>query len=38
MGSIFFGGDILDIAIYNRNLSGAELTTMSDYYAERYGL
>jgi hypothetical protein len=37
-GQYFYGGDILDIAIYNRNLSAGELTTMSDYYSERYGL
>lgn len=34
----FFGGEILDVAIYNRNLSAGELTTMSTYFLERYGV
>jgi hypothetical protein len=34
----FFGGELLDVAIYNRNLSAGELTTMSTYFSERYGV
>jgi hypothetical protein len=34
----FFGGEILDVAIYNRNLSAGELTTMGTYLSERYGV
>lgn len=34
----FLGGEVLDIAIYNRNLSAGELATMSTYFSERYGI
>lgn len=34
----FFGGEILDVAIYNRNLAAGELTTMATYFSERYGV
>jgi hypothetical protein len=34
----FFGGEILDVCIYNRNLSAGELTTMATYFSERYGI
>lgn len=34
----FFGGEILDVAIYDRNLSAGELVTMSAYFSERYGI
>lgn len=34
----FFGGEVLDIALYNRNLSAGELTTMTTYLNERYGV
>lgn len=34
----FYGGELLDFAIYNRNLSAGELTTMSTYFSERYGV
>jgi len=34
----FYGGEILDVAIYNRNLSTVELNTMSAYFNERYGI
>lgn len=37
-GAHYFGGDFLDVAIYNRNLSAGELTTMATYFSERYGL
>lgn len=36
-GAHFFGGDLLDLAIYTRNLSAGELATMATYYSERYG-
>lgn len=35
-GGNFFGGDIFDVAIFNRNLSTSELVTMKNYFAERY--
>lgn len=34
----FFGGDILDVAIYTRNLTTSELVTMATYFSERYGI
>lgn len=34
----FFGGEILDLALYSRNLSAGELATMSAYFSERYGI
>lgn len=34
----FFGGEVLDVAIYDRNLNAGELTTMSTYFSERYGI
>lgn len=34
----FLGAEFLDIAIYNRNLSAGELTTMGTYLSERYGV
>lgn len=34
----FFGGEIFDVAIYNRNLDAGELATMSAYFSERYGV
>ncbi len=34
----FFGGEIMDVLIYNRNLSAGELTTMATYFMERYGI
>lgn len=37
-GAHFYAGDILDIAIYSRNLSASELTTVSTYLNERYGV
>lgn len=34
----FFGGEVLDIALYDRNLNAGELTTMATYLNERYGV
>lgn len=36
-GSYFYGGEIMDVIIYDRNLSAGELSTMSTYFSERYG-
>lgn len=36
--SHFLGGEILDILIYNRNLTAGELITMDTYFSERYGI
>jgi hypothetical protein len=34
----FLGGEILDVALYDRNLSSGELTIMATYFAERHGI
>ncbi len=37
-GANFFGGEIMDFMVYDRNLSSGELATMVTYFNERYGI